>query len=110
MPLYITRGNYSSQTIKNMMAKPEDRTEAVSKLFAAVGGKLHGLYFTFGEYDFMLIAEAPNEKDMAVALLAAAGTGSVANLNTTVAFTGADMKSVFAKANTAAGQYRPGGA
>ena len=109
MPLYITRGNYSSQTIKNMMAKPEDRTEAVSKLFAAVGGKLHNLYFTFGETDFLLIAEAPSEKDVMAALLAAAGTGSVANLNTVVAVTTADAKNVFAKAGSMAGQFRPAG-
>lgn len=109
MPLYITRGNYSSQTVKNLMAKPEDRAEAVGKLFSAIGGKLHALYFTFGEYDFLLIAEAPNEKDMAAALLAAAGTGSVANLNTTVALTTADMKNVFAKAGSMAGQFRPAG-
>ena len=109
MPLYITRGNYSSQTIKNMMAKPEDRTEAVSKLFAAVGGKLHGLYFTFGETDFLLIAEAPSEKDVMAALLVAAGTGSVSNLNTVVAVTAADAKSVFAKAGSLAAQFRPAG-
>ena len=109
MPLYITRGNYSSQSIKNMMAKPEDRTDAVSKLFAAVGGKLHGLYFTFGETDFLVIAEAPSEKDVMAALLAAAGTGSVSNLNTVVAVTAAEAKAVFAKAASVASQFRPAG-
>ena len=109
MPLYVTRGNYSSEAMKNLMAKPEDRAEAVGKLFAAIGGKLHGLYFTFGEYDFLLIAEAPNEKDMAAALLTAAGTGSVTNLNTTVAIASSDMKGVFGKAASFAGQFRPAG-
>ncbi len=109
MPLYITRGNYNSQTIKNLLAKPEDRTEAVGKLFAAIGGKLHNIYFTFGEYDFLLIAEAPSEKDVMAALLAAAGSGSVSNLNTVVAVTAADAKAVFAKAGTLAAQFRPAG-
>jgi uncharacterized protein with GYD domain len=109
MPLYITRGNYTSQSIKNLMAKPEDRTEAVSKLFAAVGGKLHNLYFTFGETDFLLVAEAPSEIEVMAALLVAAGTGSVANLNTVVAVNAADAKAVFAKAGSIAGQFRPAG-
>jgi uncharacterized protein with GYD domain len=109
MPLYITRGNYSSDTMKAMMAKPEDRSEAVGKLFAAVGGKLHGLYFTFGEYDFLLIAEAPSEKDMAAALIAIAGSGAVTNLHTTVAISTGDMKTAFGKAASVAGQFRPGG-
>ena len=109
MPIYITRGNYSSQTVKNLMAKPEDRTEAVSKLFAAVGGKLHNIYFTFGEYDFLVIAEAPSEKEIMAALLAVGGTGSVTNLNTVLAVSAADAKAVFARAASVAGQFRPAG-
>lgn len=109
MPLFITRGNYSREAMTGMTAKPEDRTDAVSKLFAAVGGKLHGLYYTFGEYDFLLIGEAPTEKDVLAALIAAAGTGGVANLNTTIAVRPSDMKEAFTKAGPIAGQFRPAG-
>src|SRR5262249_56782612 len=82
MPIFITRGNYTRDAISGMIAKPEDRTEAVSKLLAAVGGKLHGLYMTFGEYDFLLIGEAPNEQDVLAALIAAAGAGGGAKTHT----------------------------
>jgi uncharacterized protein with GYD domain len=109
MPLYITRGNYSREALKGMIAKPEDRTEAVSKLFASVGGKLHGHYMTFGEYDFLVIGEAPSEKDMLAALIVAAGSGGVTNVNTTVAVNAADMKAAFAKAGSVAGQFRAAG-
>ena len=34
------------------------------------GAKLLAHYFTFGEYDFLSIAEAPNEEVMASALIA----------------------------------------
>src|SRR5262245_24023794 len=61
MSLYITRGNYSAAALSAMMAKPEDRAEAVAGLLTAAGGKLHAFYFTFGESDFLLIAEAPSE-------------------------------------------------
>jgi uncharacterized protein with GYD domain len=109
MPLYLTRGNYTREGFKGLMAKPEDRTEAVRKLIEAAGGKLHSLYFTFGEYDFLLISEASSEKEVTAALLAAAGTGTVTNLNTTIALTGADMKDVLIKANSLSGQFRPAG-
>ena len=109
MPLYISRGNYSRDAINGMIAKADDRTEAVGKLLASVGGKLLGHYFTLGEYDFLVIAEAPSEKDMMAALLAVATTGSITNLNTTVAVPTAEMKSVFAKAGSVAGQFRPAG-
>jgi uncharacterized protein with GYD domain len=109
MPLFISRGNYTREAIAGMTAKPEDRTEAVSKLLAAVGGKLHGLYMTFGEYDFLLIGEAPSERDVLAALIAAAGGGGVTNLNTTLAVNAADMKNAFAKAGSIAAKFRAAG-
>ena len=109
MPLYITRGNYTREALAGMTAKPEDRSEAVSKLFTAVGGKLHGYYMTFGEYDFLIIGEAPSEKDVLAALVVAAGSGGVTNLNTTLAVTTADAKAAFAKANSLASQFRGAG-
>jgi uncharacterized protein with GYD domain len=109
MPLFITRGNYTREAIAGMTAKPEDRTEAVGKLISTVGGKLHGLYMTFGEYDFLLIGEAPSEKDILAALIVAAGSGGVTNVNTTLAVTSADAKAAFAKASSLAAQFRAAG-
>jgi uncharacterized protein with GYD domain len=109
MPVYITRGNYSAATLNAMMAKPEDRAEAVGKLLTAVGGRLHAFYFTFGEYDFMLVAEAPSEQDVLAALITAGSSGAVTNLNTTLAVTSTEMKAAFVKAAAGAAQYRPGG-
>lgn len=109
MPLYITRGNYDAAALNALMAKPEDRADAVAGLLTAVGGKLHAYYFTFGEYDFLAVAEAPSETDVMACLIAAAASGAVTNLNTTLAVTTAEMKSAFAKAGVIAAQYRPGG-
>jgi len=109
MTIYITQGNYTGEAVRGMMGKPEDRTEEVSKLVAAAGGKLVSYYATFGEYDFMLITEGANEMDTAAALLVAAGTGGVTNLKTTVAIRPADMKHVFGKAGTIAAKFRPAG-
>ena len=39
MPIYITRGRYSAESIKNLVAKPEDRQQAVSTLVEAAGTK-----------------------------------------------------------------------
>ena len=44
MPIYISRGRFTSGAIKGMLAKPENREEAVAKLFKSVGGKLIGWY------------------------------------------------------------------
>ena len=42
MPIYISRGKFTTDALKGMLAKPENREEAVAKLFETVGGKLIG--------------------------------------------------------------------
>ena len=43
MPIFISQGRYSQDAMRNMATTPEDRTEPVSKLIEAAGGKLLGL-------------------------------------------------------------------
>jgi uncharacterized protein with GYD domain len=38
MPIYISRGRFTSDAVKGMLANPENREEAVAKLFQNVGG------------------------------------------------------------------------
>ena len=109
MSLFLTRGNYTQSAIAGMMARPEDRAQALTKILGSIGGKLHAMYNTLGEYDFLIIAEAPSEKDMISVLLVAAGTGSVANLNTTLAWPTSEGMDLFAKAQSLATQFRPAG-
>ena len=40
MPLFITQGRFTQDAVKGMLARPKDRAEAVSQLFAKSGGKL----------------------------------------------------------------------
>ena len=51
-----------------MLAKPENREEAVAKLFKSVGGRLIGWYLTFGHHDWLAIGEFPDEKAAASAV------------------------------------------
>jgi uncharacterized protein with GYD domain len=106
MPIYITRGRYSSESIKNLVAKPEDRYESVSKLVEAAGAKLLNFYVTLGHYDFLLITQAPSAKEASAFILAAASAGSVTDIETTEAFTSAEAMQVFTTAGKAAKQYK----
>lgn len=109
MPTYITQGRYTRDAIKGMIVKPEDRAEAVSRLLSRVGGRLIGYYVTFGEYDFLTIAEAPGETQIAAALMAAASGGGVTDLKTTVALTGPEAKGVFAAASDLTAGFKSAG-
>ena len=109
MPIYISRGRFTSDAVKGMVAKPENREEAVSKLFESVGGRLIGWYLTFGSRDWLAIAEFPNEKAAASAILAAAGGGSLSDIETVPAMTAKDAHAAFESAAKAAKAFRSAG-
>jgi uncharacterized protein with GYD domain len=109
MPIYVSRGRFTSDAIKGMLAKPENREEAFSKLFKSVGGRLVGWYLTFGHHDWMAIGEFPDEKAAATAILAAAAGGSLSDIETTVAMTSKDAHAMFEAAGKAAKDFRSAG-
>jgi uncharacterized protein with GYD domain len=109
MPIYITQGRYTRDAIKGMIVKPEDRADAVGRLFAKAGGKLIGYYLTFGDYDFLVIAEAASGTQMAAVLLAAASGGGVTDLRTMLAMTSTEAKGAFAAASDLAPGFKSAG-
>jgi len=110
MTIYITQGRYTREAIRGMVAKPEDRAEAVAGLVKAAGGKLINYYVTFGEYDFLVIMEnGKSLTDIMSVLFAAAATGGVTDLRTTVAMTSVEAKGAFAAAADLAPGFKSAG-
>jgi uncharacterized protein with GYD domain len=105
----ITRGNFTQNYAKGLISAPEDREPAVRKLVEGAGGKLNSFYFTTGDTDFVLVAEANDAESLIAALLAAVASGAISNVTTSRAWTGAEFKSVAEMASKAAGNYRPPG-
>ncbi len=79
MPTYISLMKFTDQGIKTVKEAPQ-RLEAATKGLEAMGGKLIGFYATMGEYDYVGIAEAPND-DVAMTFLL--GLGAAGNVRTT---------------------------
>ena len=109
MPTYMLQGRYSRDALKGMMVSPEDRTEAVSKLLQGAGGRLISYYVTFGEYDYLLLVEAPDEITMSACIIAAAAGGGVTDFETTVVMSGRDAMQAFSKAQDLAKTFRSAG-
>src|SRR5678815_3703918 len=109
MPIYISRGRFTTDAIKGMVSKPENREKAVSNLFESMGGRLIGWYLTFGPRDWLVIGEFPDDKSAAAAILAAAAGGSLSDIETTVAMTAEDARATFEAAGTAAKAFRSAG-
>ena len=109
MTIYISRGRFTPDAVKGMLAKPENRQEVVEKLFKSVGGQLIGWYLTFGHHDWLAIGEFPDEKAAASAVLAAAAGGSLADIETTVAMSAKDAVATFESAGKVAKGFRSAG-
>ena len=109
MPICISRGRFTADAIEGMMAKAENREEAVSNLFKSVGGRLIGWYLTFGPHDWLVIANSPTTKKGSLCHTAAAGGGSLSDIETTVAMTADDARATFEAAGKAAKTFRSAG-
>ncbi len=101
MGTYITQGNYTQNAMNGMLDHPEDREAAVAELMESVGAKLLHYYVTTGEYDFLVVSESSDIKDIVAGLMIAAGSGGVTNLKTVQALTTQDAKVVMERANSA---------
>ncbi len=98
MPLYMAQFAYTPEAWTAFTKKPENRTEPVSKLCQQFGGRLVGLYYSFGEYDGFIIVEAPNEVAITATLLAAIAPGHLRATKTTVLLTAEQVVDAMRKA------------
>lgn len=109
MPIYISRGCYTADAVRGMMAMPEDREPSIAGVFEKLGGKLLCYYVTLGEFDWLLIAEFPNEKVASSGILVAMAGGSVSHVQTTVAMTSKQAIEAFSGAAAAAKSFKSAG-
>ena len=87
MPMYLTRFSYTPEAWARMTRNPEDRRKAAASYIESVGGKLHGFWYAFGEFDGYTLWEAPDNVSMAAVAIALGGGGAVSKSETTVLLT-----------------------
>ncbi len=78
MNTYVVLLRYTHQGVQNIKDSPA-RLDAAKKTFASMGANLKEWYLLFGQYDAMVIAEAPDDETVAKLLL---GIGSLGNVRT----------------------------
>jgi uncharacterized protein with GYD domain len=76
MNTYVSLMHYTAQGAANIKESPA-RLDAAKKLFAANGGKLKEWYLLFGQYDAMVIAEAPDDETAARVIMMIASQGNI---------------------------------
>jgi uncharacterized protein with GYD domain len=83
MPMYLTRFSYTPETWARLAKQPEDRRNAARAYIESVGGKLHGFWYAFGEYEGYTLWEAPDNVSMAAVSFALSGGGAMSKSETT---------------------------
>jgi uncharacterized protein with GYD domain len=103
--LYLIQAAYSQEALRIMTQNPHDRTTAIRAPVEALGGKVHNLFLSFGEYDVVLLLEMPNNVAAAAIALAIGAGGACKSIKTTPLMTVAE--GIEACKQAAGSGYRP---
>ena len=83
MPHYLQQVASSIEGWKALAKKPQNRVEAVRPAIEKLGGTIETAYFTFGDYDVVLILEMPSNVDVTAIAMAFAAGGACRSVKTT---------------------------
>jgi uncharacterized protein with GYD domain len=72
--IYVRHVTLTGEGLQELKGAP-DRLEANRKLWEEAGGRLLEWYVVLGDYDYLLITEAPDEKVMAEIVAKASSRG-----------------------------------
>ena len=112
MSVFMTQFSYTTDTWQQLADNPQDRRDSIEPVLASVGGHLIGVWYAFGDYDGVVIFEAPDGSAAAAAVIAAIGPGHVKSVKTTPLLTVDEMQAALGVSKTIAaktGYDRPGG-
>ena len=87
MPLYMVEFAYTPDAWATLAKHPEDRADAFGDLVRRAGGRLESFYYTFGDYDGVVIIEVPDENAAYGVTVAANTPGHLRAIRTSRLFT-----------------------
>jgi uncharacterized protein with GYD domain len=76
MPTYITLLRFTQKGIENIKESPA-RLEAAKHGFQARGAEIKAFYMVMGQYDAMIISEAPDDETVSKLALSIGSKGNV---------------------------------
>ena len=76
MPTYIALSTLTDQGVRNMKDLAR-RLQNAEQTFSQLGATLREVYLVMGQYDYVVIAEAPDDETIARVSLTIAGQGNV---------------------------------
>lgn len=106
MPQYLMQLSYTPESIAAQMQNPQDRIDIVGKgLRESVGANIIAGGYAFGEFDIVIVFDAPDEPTVAAVSLALTAGGALKTCRTTPLFNGQQWIAALTKAKSVS--YRP---
>jgi uncharacterized protein with GYD domain len=105
MATYLFQGAYTPDALAKLIQNPQNRIKAVTRAVEALGGRVVGGWFCFGEYDVVLISELPDNVSAAAFSVAASAGGALRTNRTTPLFGAGETLDIFKRASQAG--YQP---
>lgn len=99
MSLYMTQFAYTAEAWKALVKKPEDRAAVFAEHAEKLGGRMISLYYCMGEYDGVVLFEAPDEQTAASILFTVISPGHLKATRTTTLMTVDETMEAMRRAN-----------
>lgn len=107
MAYYLIQGSYTPEAWADLVKNPQNRLELNRAIAENLGVTIVGGWLAFGEYDFVLIIQAPdNTSEAAFSMVGWAG-GALKSVKTTPLMTWEEGVEAMKKAGTVAAEYKP---
>ena len=83
MALYMYQASYTAKSMAAQLTEPQNPVEVIRPALEDVGAKILVAGFPFGEYDVLIVYEAPDDVTAASVAMAVAAAGEVKEAKTT---------------------------
>ncbi len=90
MSHFLVQAAYTSEALQALLHNPQDRTSALQVPIEKLGGKIHSVFLSFGDYDAVVILELPDNVSAAAIAMAISAGGACRAIKTTPLLTGAE--------------------
>ncbi|MBV8094081.1 MAG: GYD domain-containing protein [Acetobacteraceae bacterium] len=83
MSIYAVQAAYTPVAWAALLKNPHHRLEAIKPVVERLGGRIEAGWFTFGEYDLLIICELPDNVRAAALSMGISAGGAVKAIKTT---------------------------
>jgi uncharacterized protein with GYD domain len=83
MALYMYQASYTAKSMSAQLKEPQDPVETIRPTLEELGAKMIVAGFPFGEYDVLIVYEAPDDMTAASVAMAVSAAGEVRSGKTT---------------------------